>query len=166
MAADCHCRRLPPGRSYTRDSTGSEFRLADLFLSPGHVNYFSRRESAVELKSRSNGAGVVSSGRPARPLRLVIPSNSNGRGVVAGYITRVRAGVVIGTEDVTVFDAAKNQYTEMAIDLGPSTEEVFLTLFGTGIRHRSSLAGVVVRVGGEGQQVTYADAQGTYGAGR
>jgi uncharacterized protein (TIGR03437 family) len=149
-----------------RDSAGIE-RLAPIFfVSPGQVNYLlpegiSAGRAEVSITS---GAGVVSSGlvQIASVAPGVFSANSNGSGVVAGYITRVRAGVITGIEDVTVFDATKNQYTARAVDLGPANEEVFLTLFGTGIRHRTSLAGVVVRVGGEEQQVTYADVQGIY----
>ena len=149
-----------------RDGSGTEFLAPIFFVSPGQVNYvlpegIPAGQAEVSITS---GAGVASSGvvqiTPVAPG--VFSANSNGSGVAAGYVTRVRAGVVTGIEPLMQYDAVKAQYTSMTIDLGPADEEVFLTLFGTGIRHRSSLAGVIIRVGGEEQQVTYADAQGTY----
>lgn len=48
------------------------------------------------------------------------------------------------------------------IDLGPETDEVFLVLFGTGIRGRSSLASVRVTIDGVEAPVEYAGPQGEF----
>ena len=50
----------------------------------------------------------------------------------------------------------------MPIDFGNPTDQVYLILFGTGIRHVSSMSAVSVTVGGQAGQVTYAGAQGSY----
>ena len=44
------------------------------------------------------------------------------------------------------------------IDLGPATDTIILVLFGTGIRNRSDLSAVSVRLGGEVSPVQYASA--------
>jgi uncharacterized protein (TIGR03437 family) len=49
--------------------------------------------------------------------------------------------------------------TAVPIDLGPATETVYLSLYGTGIRNRSALADVAVTIGGERADVSYADTQ-------
>ena len=49
-----------------------------------------------------------------------------------------------------------------AIDMGPDTDQVYLVLFGTGIRYRSSLSNVTVDIGGAFASVEYAGAQGTF----
>jgi uncharacterized protein (TIGR03437 family) len=49
-----------------------------------------------------------------------------------------------------------------AIDMAPDTDQVYLVLFGTGIRYRSSLSNVTVDIGGALASVEYADAQGTF----
>jgi hypothetical protein len=48
------------------------------------------------------------------------------------------------------------------IDLGPPSTSVYLELYGTGIRGRTSLSEVSVMLGGVSLQVTYAGAQITY----
>jgi uncharacterized protein (TIGR03437 family) len=48
------------------------------------------------------------------------------------------------------------------INLGPASTSVYLSLYGTGIRGRSSLAGVSATLGGTALQLFYAGAQGTY----
>jgi uncharacterized protein (TIGR03437 family) len=48
------------------------------------------------------------------------------------------------------------------IDLGPETEQAILMLFGTGIRARSTLAGVTATIGGTAAEVQYAGPQGDY----
>ena len=44
------------------------------------------------------------------------------------------------------------------IDLGPETDEVYLVLFGTGLRGRSGLAAVAANMGGVEAPVTFAGA--------
>jgi uncharacterized protein (TIGR03437 family) len=46
------------------------------------------------------------------------------------------------------------------IDISPVDEQVFLILFGTGFRYRSSLSSLSVSVGGIDAPVTYAGPQG------
>ena len=49
-----------------------------------------------------------------------------------------------------------------ALDLGLETDNVYLILYGTGIRGRSSLDSVTVSVGGVSVPVLYAGAQNQY----
>src|SRR5262249_9232818 len=50
------------------------------------------------------------------------------------------------------------------IDLGPETDHLYLLLFGTGMRHRSSLANVSVRIGDVDAPVEYVGPQGEFAA--
>ena len=50
----------------------------------------------------------------------------------------------------------------LPVDLGPEADQVFLVLFGSGLRARSSLAAVSARIGGAEAQVTYAGPQGDF----
>ncbi len=54
---------------------------------------------------------------------------------------------------------AQNKFVATPIDLGPESDNVFLILFGTGLRNRSSLSGVSVKIGGVDAQVQYAGPQ-------
>ncbi len=49
-----------------------------------------------------------------------------------------------------------------AIDLSTLTDKVYLIIFGTGIRNRTSLGGVTCDIGGVGTTLEYAGAHGTY----
>ena len=48
------------------------------------------------------------------------------------------------------------------IDLGAPTDSVYLTLFGTGIRNRTTLTAVSVVIGGLNARVDYAGPQSQY----
>jgi uncharacterized protein (TIGR03437 family) len=127
------------GTSVTiRDSANVE-RLAPLFfVSPAQVNYAVPAETAlgqatVEVRS---GDGTISRG--TLTVRAVAPAvftaNSNGRGVPAANLLRVRANGEQIFESLAEFDAAENRFKTKPIDLGPEGERVFLILYLTGLR--------------------------------
>jgi uncharacterized protein (TIGR03437 family) len=62
-------------------------------------------------------------------------------------------------EPIAQFDAAQNRFVASPLDLGPGTDQVYLVLFGTGIRHRSSLASVIATIGGANAEVSFAGVQ-------
>ena len=51
---------------------------------------------------------------------------------------------------------------DLGPDLGSNSDQVFLVLYGTGFRFRSSLANVTARIGGEVATVHFAGAQGDF----
>ena len=61
----------------------------------------------------------------------------------------------IGQKDGT------GKYVTIPIDLGPGTDRVYLGLFGTGVRGRTGLTGVNVKIGGVDAPVSFAQAQGS-----
>ena len=48
----------------------------------------------------------------------------------------------------------------MPLDLGATTDQLYLVVFGTGFRNRSSLSGVTATLGGANAEVSFAGAQG------
>jgi uncharacterized protein (TIGR03437 family) len=60
------------------------------------------------------------------------------------------------------FDPTAGRFVAVPIDLGPEADQVILVLFGTGIRFRSMLSAVTVRVGGIDAQVVFAGDQGGF----
>jgi uncharacterized protein (TIGR03437 family) len=82
--------------------------------------------------------------------------------VAAATVLRVRADGTQVFEPVARFDAAQNRFVAAPIDLGPESEQVFLILFGTGFRQRSSLSATSLSIGGAGVEVLYAGAQGDF----
>ncbi len=75
---------------------------------------------------------------------------------------RIKADGSQSYEPVAQFDAAQGKVVAVPIDLGSETDQVFLLLFGTGIRLRSALSGVSTRIGGADAQVVFAGAQGEF----
>ncbi len=149
-----------------KDSAGDE-RLAPLFfVSPTQINYQIPAGTAPGMAALTitNSDGLVSSG--VAIIRVVAPglftANADGQGVVAAIALRVKADGSQSYEPVAQFDAAQNRFVPRPLDLGPEGDQVYLLLFGTGIRNRSSLSGVFARIGDVGAEVSFAGAQGDF----
>src|SRR5262249_11121201 len=88
--------------------------------------------------------------------------NGNGAGVAAATAIRVPVPNPNVSFPVQVFQCdASGHCTSVPIDVGLDTP-VYVSLYGTGIRGRSSLANVKVTIHGTPVQVLYAGAQGQY----
>ena len=134
-----------------RDAQNNE-RLAPLFfVSPGQINY--QVAPGIQIGTTTftvtNGSGGTSTGTfqvtPVAPG--LFSANASGAGPAAANVLRIRNGA-------QTFESATGQ-----IDLGPATDQVFLILYGTGIRFRSALP--TCTIGGASMQVTFAGAQGS-----
>ena len=64
-------------------------------------------------------------------------------------------------ERIARFDQTQNKWVATPIDLSVATDQVFLILYGTGLRYHSGLANVTATVGGTNAQVLYAGAKGS-----
>jgi uncharacterized protein (TIGR03437 family) len=85
-------------------------------------------------------------------------ADASGKGVAAAILLES------GAQGPAVFNCTGTTPTCAAvpIDLSTPAGPVYLILFGTGIRGRSSLAGVTLTAGGKTLPVSYAGAQGTF----
>ncbi|MGH9847726.1 MAG: hypothetical protein ACREEM_54245, partial [Blastocatellia bacterium] len=152
-----------------RDSAGSE-RLAPLFfVSPTQVNYQIPLGTAngAATVTITSGDGKVSAGttRIASVAPGLFAADASGRGLAAALALRIKADGSQQFEPVARFDPAQNKFVAVPIDLGPESDQVFLILFGTGIRYRSSLSAAAATIGGPigvDAQVTFAGAQGGF----
>lgn len=149
-----------------RDSVGTE-RLAPLFfVSQFQVNYQMPPETAAGTATITitSGAGAVSVSTVQ--IETVKPgmftADSSGQGLAAALALRVKSDNSLVFEPVSRFDTAQNKFVAVPIDFGPATDNMFLVLFGTGIRFRSAQSNVVVRVGGTTVETLYAGAQGGF----
>jgi uncharacterized protein (TIGR03437 family) len=148
-------------RVLIRDSAGVE-RFAPLFyVSPEQVNYQIPPGTAVgtAIVTVISGDQTVSVGveQIAEVAPALFAANADGQGAAAALVQRFRADGTRGYEETTQYDATLKKYVPRPIDLGPPGEQVFLELYGTGLRHRSALAAVQVTIGGEPMEVLYAD---------
>ncbi len=149
-----------------RDSAGIE-RLAPLFfVSPGQINYQIPAGTAAGTATITvtSGDGSVAAG--SIQIGNVAPSlftaNSTGQGIAAAVALRIRANGSQVVEPTFEWNAALNRFVATPIDLGAEGEQVYLLLFGTGIRLRGSLSDVSVNIGGTATQVEYAGQQGGF----
>ncbi len=156
-----------------KDSVGTE-RLAPLFfVSPGQVNYqvppgTAAGAAIIIISSGAIGAmeeGSISAG--TAQIVTVAPGlftfNGDGKGVPAGYVLRYRNNTDVTTSDDRLADLdAQNMWVPHPLNLGPETDQVFLVLFGTGIRSRSDLSRVNIKIGGTDATALYAGPQGAF----
>ncbi len=143
-----------------RDSAGTE-RLAPLFfVAPTQVNYLMPPGTAngIATVTVTSGDNKISIGSPV--MASVAPglftANSSGQGVPAANIFRLKANGEQSTELLSRLDGATNQFVPIPIDLGPEGEQVFLILFGSGIKGNTGLSAVSVNIGGTDCEVLYA----------
>jgi uncharacterized protein (TIGR03437 family) len=148
------------------DKNGTE-RLAPLFfVSPGQINFEVPPGTVTGVASMTVTNGNGSSIGGYAQIDTVAPgmftANQNGRGVPSAQALRVKGDGSQTYEQVSRYDQSQGKFVPVPIDLGPATDRVFLILYGTGVRFRSSLSAVNAQVGGVNAQVSYAGAQGYF----
>jgi len=146
-----------------RDNAGVE-RLAPLFLvSPGQINFQMPPGTAIgpATVTAVSGDGNVSEG--TSQITAVAPGlftvDASGKGLPAASVLRVKADNSQIYEPIVQLDQATNKFIPIPIDFGAETDQVFLILYGTGVRYHNNLSAVTVTVGGINAQVYYAGAQ-------
>lgn len=147
-----------------RDSTGTTRAAPLFFVAPGQINFLVPTGTATGSATLTVTNGGLTVGTGALPIAPVAPglfaANSNGQGVPAGRLLRVNANGAQSFEPILQFDAAQNRYLAVPIDFGAATDQVFLILYGTGVRGRSALAATSIVLGGTDAAVVFAGAQG------
>ncbi len=152
-----------------KDVNGVEKTASLFFVSPLQINFLMPEGLAIGNASVS----VVGSDQPPLggcvTVRRVAPSlfaaSADGQGVAAAVALRIKSDGSQNFEPIIQFDSAQNRFVALPIDLGPdlgpATDRVFLVLFGTGFRNRTSLANVRVKIGEQDTPPEFADAHGT-----
>ncbi len=148
------------------DGTGAE-RIAPLFfVSPTQVNFQIPAGTAMgsALIQIQSANGNYATG--AIPIERIAPglfsANATGQGVAVGVALRVAEDQTQSFEPLFEYDAGQRRFLARPIDLGKSTDRVYLILFGTGIRFRRGLEDVRGRIGNVDAPVLYAGAQGAF----
>ncbi|HMY74172.1 MAG TPA: hypothetical protein PLQ88_20305, partial [Blastocatellia bacterium] len=142
-------------------------RNVQLFaVTPGQANFLipadARNGWGSISVSRADGSRLSELIRIAPVAPGLFTANADGQGVPAAVVLRVN-GSQQTYEPVARFDGGQNKFVAAPIDLGAATDQVFLLLFGTGWRERSSLINVSVKIGGVDAPVGYAGEQGGVG---
>jgi uncharacterized protein (TIGR03437 family) len=141
-----------------RDSAGAERPSKLFFVFNTQVNFQIPPATAggTATVTIQSGDGSLSVGTVE--ISAVAPgiftANASGAGVAAAQALRVRNGDLF-FEPTAQFDGSV--FVPLPIDLGPETDQVFLILYGTGIRFHGSLQNVSVMIGNQTFPALYAD---------
>ncbi len=146
------------------DSAGSERTAKLFFVSAGQINFVMPAGTADGAATVSvyQGEALVARGtvRIERVAPAIFTANSDGRGVAAAIALRIRGG---GQTTSLVFQcAAAGACTGMPIEPESGADQVFLLLFGTGIRNVSAQSAVRATIGGVNVEVLAAVPQGEF----
>jgi uncharacterized protein (TIGR03437 family) len=149
-----------------RDSAGTD-RVAPLFfVSPNQVNYLIPANTspgrAILTLTSGDGATAIGSLQIANVAPSLFTANASGQGLPAAVALRVSGDGSQVTDLVARWDATLNRFVAAPIDLGVENEQVYLVLFGTGVRYRSGLSQVSARIGGTDAPVIFAGAQNDF----
>lgn len=148
------------------DSAGTSRDSPLFFVSPEQVNYQIPPATAIgeaTVTIRGQGGGTISSNIPVAPVAPgVFSANASGQGVGLMAAIRVDAGGAQTVVPVFEYSAAAQQLVSVPIDLGAATDQIYLILYGTGIRGFSNASGLGATVGGVSTPVLGAAKQAEY----
>ncbi|MFN0088532.1 MAG: DUF1800 family protein [Blastocatellia bacterium] len=149
-----------------KDAAGAE-RLALLFfVSPTQINFqipagtIAGSATITVVRNGVNAAAgtfTISAVAPA-----LFTADASGKGIPAANVLRITAAGAQKYEQVGQFDPQQNRFVPLPIDLGPAGEQVYLILYGTGVRNRRDLSAVRATIGGVNAEVVFAGAQGVF----
>jgi uncharacterized protein (TIGR03437 family) len=147
------------------DAAGVTRPASLFFAAPTQINY------ALPAGLASGPATVIV--RTAREVKTgtltvapvapgVFTADASGAGPAAAYFTRDRGGVQTN-EPVAAHDPSSNTMKTVPVDIATPGDQVYLILFATGLRARTSLDNVIVQIGGVAHRAVFAGAQGMVG---
>jgi uncharacterized protein (TIGR03437 family) len=113
----------------------------------------------VVLNDRVVATGTMTIERTAPGL---FSANANGRGAAAALLVRARPDGSQTADPIFQCSGQPGGCLARALDLGSETGDAFLILFGTGVRGRTALEAIRVRIGGVEVPVTFAGGQGQF----
>jgi uncharacterized protein (TIGR03437 family) len=147
-----------------KDGAGNEHLAPLFFVASAQINFQVPPNAASGATTftvvKSDGTAPSGIAQIAAIAPGLFAANANGEGVAAGVALRSRQDGSQRFESIAQFDLTEKKFVEAPINLGPATDQVFLVLYGTGIRNNGSLSLVTATIGGTQAQVTFAGAQG------
>jgi len=161
-------------RIIDNDGRGTTRRAPLFFVSPGQINFqippgTASGQARLAVIAGSEVFGDLLGSGPIQVAAVapgLFAANANGQGVAAAVALRAKPDGSRSFEPAAVFDQAQNRFIATPIDLGPdlgtASDQVFLILFGTGIRNRTAPEAVTATIGGAAMEVQFAGAQGDF----
>jgi uncharacterized protein (TIGR03437 family) len=147
-----------------RDNSGVERQAPLFYVGPAQVNWLVPDGTAPGLATvtltDSAGSPVAGGTTMVEPVAPgLFTANADGRGAPAALAITVAPDQTQTIQDVARCGTALGSCVTSSIDLGTGGTQVFLSLYGTGIRARSSVASVTAKIGGVDAELQYAGAQ-------
>jgi uncharacterized protein (TIGR03437 family) len=143
-----------------KDSSGAERRAPLFFVSPNQINYLMPKDvpdGPTTVMIFSGNDGVFSGNvRIVRAAPGLFTANASGQGAAVGQALRVKANGAQVYEPLAIWSPAQNRFIPNPIDVSVAGEQVFLILYGTGLRFRSALSAVTVKIGGVDAPIQFA----------
>ena len=143
------------------DSAGVARMAPLMYVSPAQINFVVPAGTASGVAGFAIAGGtspVTTNGTIQTVAPTLFSMSGNGKGVAAANGIKVTGTV---QSPVPVFQCSNSVCNSTPIALNASNT-VYLILYGTGIRNRSSLANVTVNINGTSAPVQYAGPQFTY----
>ena len=144
------------------DAAGVSSAPSLLYVSPGQINFLLPQGLAtgVATISINNGSGtpVTALAAVGQVAPTLYTMTGAGAGPAAAKAVRITAGDPGSTIPLSLFSCDISSCEALPIDVSGSAP-VYLTLYGTGIRNRSSPDNVLVTIDGISLPVLYAGAQ-------
>ncbi len=144
-----------------KDRNGVEYLAPLFYVSPTQVNYLMPSGLAVggAIVTIIHDNMVVSTGPVT--IETIAPglftANADGVGPAAANLLRIKPNGDRSYEQIYNYDAVQKRYLAREITIGG--DELFLELYGTGIRQNISLGTIQAKIGGIAAPVSYAGAQ-------
>lgn len=148
-----------------KDSANAERPASLFFVSPNQLNYLLPAQTALgQATVTVTNGNAVSTGtiQVSRVAPGLFTANGDGKGLAVGTLLRVKANGTQSYEPLVRFDSAQGKTVAVPIEFGAETDQLFLLLFGTGMRLRSSLSAVTSQIGGVNTEVLFVGEQGGF----
>ena len=146
------------------DSAGSTQTAALYYVSPQQINLvvpdsiaMGKAAITVNRDSAKNLSGTITVDAVAPGL---FSMGTSGIGAMLGM--RVDAGGQRSDVPVFTYNSTQNTFVATPVDLGAATDQVYLSIYGTGIRGFGNLSSVSATIGGKAVPVLGAAAQSEY----
>ena len=136
-------------RVSVRDSSGVARDQQLFFVAPQQVNFLLHPQTAlgaaivtIYLNDKIAALGNIT---VARISPGIFTQNSTGDGVPAAYALRVSGGNVTGMA-VSAFNQLQSSWQPVPIDFGPPGDEIYLVLYGSGLRGGTGRSGITATI--------------------
>jgi uncharacterized protein (TIGR03437 family) len=145
-----------------KDAAGNSGTASLLYVSPEQVNFQMPAGMATGVATFTISNGTVTPETVIGAVGQVAPTlftmTGTGAGLAAATAVSVSGGNPATTSLVSLFNCGSIPCQALPIDLSGNSA-VYLTLYGTGIRNRSSLDNVLVTINGISLPALYAGPQ-------